>query len=347
MARAFSVGHACGSVPLAIGKDAPMTADVFDHPATLPLGNAKLVIPTGFYQILRRCSYIPIAVLYISVLVAAVQTLGLIEIRQANLTAFNSLIATLDQRDWYRNGYFDTLLSSIAADRTNYQRWATSFSCSDQPGRPPAKAHPISQVPEKRNDAREDGHVAPPKTCAEIRATINDHLKALSLLEEDVLFKKANLNEFYDSYRDGIRNQAPQLIPVLGLLDSGYWIVNLWARTPLELLEMLLLICMGALGAVISVTRCFVDPTLPNPLIRDLCYRPVAGSVIALGIYILFRAGQLFFGGSGQNDTTLTTSIFILAGLGLASGFCAREAVSQIEAVATRLLRGSGERQAR
>ncbi len=149
-------------------------------------------------------------------------------------------------------------------------------------------------------------------------------------------------DEFYDSYRDGIRNQAPQLIPVLGLLDLGYWIVNLWARTPLELLEMLLLICMGALGAVISVTRCFVDPTLPNPLIRDLCYRPVAGSVIALGIYILFRAGQLFFGGPGQNDTTLTTSIFILAALGLASGFCSREAVAQIERVATRLLRGTG-----
>lgn len=116
--------------------------------------------------------------------------------------------------------------------------------------------------------------------------------------------------------------------------------MTLWARMPFELLEMLLLICMGALGGVISVTRCFVDPAIPNPSIADLCYRPMAGGVIALGIYILFRASQLFFGGPSQNaDTTLTTSIFVLAALGLASGFCAREAVAQIEFAATRILR--------
>ena len=80
----------------------------------------------------------------------------------------------------------------------------------------------------------------------------------------------------------------------------------------------------------------------PDPSIRNLCYRPVAGAVIALGIYVLFRGSQLFFGGAGQDAaTTVTTSIFILAGLGLASGFCATEAVRQIEFVATRILRRS------
>jgi len=117
----------------------------------------------------------------------------------------------------------------------------------------------------------------------------------------------------------------------------------MWARMPFELLEMLLLVCMGALGGVISVTRSFVDAG-PNPTTRDLCYRPVAGAIISPGIYILFRAGQLFFTGAPQNGgTTVTTSVFLLAGLGLASGFCAREAVAQIEFVATKLLRRAEE----
>jgi hypothetical protein len=161
------------------------------------------------------------------------------------------------------------------------------------------------------------------------------------MIARSLLVKQANLSEWYDSHRDAIRNQVPQFIPVLGLLDSNYRIVNWWARMPFELLEMALLVSMGALGAIISVTRYFVDPSLPNPLVRDLFYRPMAGGIIALGIYILFRAGQLFFGGPNESaNPTLTTSIFVLAALGLASGFCAREAVGQIERIAMRLLRG-------
>jgi hypothetical protein len=52
--------------------------------------------------------------------------------------------------------------------------------------------------------------------------------------------------------------------------------------------------------------------------------------VIALGIYVLFRAMQLFFGGVSQDSAaTVSTSVFLLAALGLASGF----------ALASRLLR--------
>ena len=153
--------------------------------------------------------------------------------------------------------------------------------------------------------------------------------------------KQAFLPKYYDEYIDGLRDKTPQLIPLLGFMGSKIYVVTAWARLPLELLEMFLLIFMGALGAVIAVTRCFVDSSTRNPLARDLCYRPAAGAVIALGIYVLFRATQLFFGGGGQDATTVSTSVFVLAALGLASGFCAKDAVAQIERVATRLLQGA------
>lgn len=315
-----------------------MTSDIYSNETHITASRAWFDARKGFPLSLKYVGYFIMIVVYIFTFGLAFLTLGLIEIRQANLSDFNGLIATLDERDRYTDDYFDRILNSIASDRAAYERWMKSLTCSDLVGAAPASNKPSSGVP----STDPSGQSPPPQTCAEIKVMVNNHLNALSLLEEDVLFKKANLKKYYDSYRDGIRDKTPQLIPVLPLLDSGFGAVTLWARLPFELLEMLLLVCMGALGGLISVTRCFVDSAARNPTTRDLCYRPAAGAVIALGIYILFRASQLFFGGPNQSGgTTVTTSIFVLAALGLASGFCAREAVSQIERVATRLLRGS------
>jgi hypothetical protein len=47
-----------------------------------------------------------------------------------------------------------------------------------------------------------------------------------------------------------------------------------------------------------------------------------------------------------QDNAAVSTSIFLLAGLGLASGYCANEALAQIECMARRLLRaGDATRQ--
>src|SRR3984893_6578930 len=120
-------------------------------------------------------------------------------------------------------------------------------------------------------------------------------------------------------------------------------LLTLWARSPFELIEMFLLVCMGLLGGVISVMRCFVDPRLKSPARAEFFYKPAAGAAISLGVYVLFRAAQIFLGVRSEAGTgTVSTSIFLLAGLGLASGFCATDALAQIEAVATPLMRGSG-----
>jgi len=55
---------------------------------------------------------------------------------------------------------------------------------------------------------------------------------------------------------------------------------------------------------------------------------------------VLFRAAQMFHGNAhpGRRGDH-ATSIFLLTGLGLASGYCAGEALAKIESVASRLLR--------
>jgi hypothetical protein len=88
---------------------------------------------------------------------------------------------------------------------------------------------------------------------------------------------------------------------------------------------------------VISVMRYFVDPSLKNPAIGEFFYKPAAGAAISLGVYVLFRVFMEMQTQDGAS--TMSTSIFMLAGLGLASGYYASEALAQIESVASLLLR--------
>ena len=290
-------------------------------------------------SILTFIGYAGVFVGYLVIFIVSLLTVGFLEIRQANMTDFNALIAVLDQRDRYnKDHHLEKTLDDFSAQREAYRAWIDSLACADiaattvvtgngragEPGNPQASS-------------------TNPKTCAEIKETLQRHATELSLTEDEVRFKAANLAFFYDQYKDGITGKVPQIVPALQLLDSGSPLLTLWARSPFELIEMFLLVCMGLLGGVLSVMRCFVDPRLKSPAIAEFFYKPAAGAAISLGVYVLFRAAQIFLGVQSEASSgTVSTSIFLLAGLGLASGFCATDALAQIEAVATRLLRGAG-----
>jgi hypothetical protein len=272
---------------------------------------------------------------YTTIFLISLFTVGFLEIRQANMTDFNALIAVLEQRDAYEDHRLDAALARFAKERDAHRVWIDSLVCYDiaaaTAGTENGRAGEPGNHPE--------GSSANTKTCAEIKATLQRHANELSLTEDDVRFKSANLAFYYEQYKDGITQKTPQIIPALRLLDSKSPLLTVWARSPFELVEMFLLVCMGLLGGVLSVMRYFVDPSLKNPDIAEFFYKPAAGAAISLGVYVLFRAAQIFLGVQDQPGGTASTSIFLLAGLGLASGFCATEALAQIEFVATRLLR--------
>ncbi len=315
-----------------------MTAEAYlreDGPRSVAAGLAPLKHALG--HLTRMFGYSLVFAAYAAIFIVSIATLGLIEIRQANLSNSNALIAMLEQQEHYFTGdHFDHVIDGLAKNIGQYKILA-ALPCSDQPDAvSPGQTRPTVAL----------GNTDPPaqnaalRSCAEIKAKANQHVLGLISLQDNLIFERAKLPKYYDEYTDGLRDKTPQLVPLLRYMNSSTPVVTEWARLPFELLEMLLLVCMGALGGVIGVTRCFVDTSTPNPTARDLCYRPVAGAVIALGIYVLFRATQLFFGGGNQdNATTASTSVFLLAALGLASGFCAREAVAQVEFAAMRILR--------
>ena len=228
------------------------------------------------------------------------------------------------------------LLKIVDQDRTKYQSLLELFVCPTVAATQPNQNGPANGSPES-------GASGPDLAtrCNKIKSDIESHIYRLGVTEVDLLTKTETLGQFYLQYRDGITQQAPQIIPALRFLDSGQDWVNALARSPFEIMEMLFLVCMGMLGGVISVTRSFIEKSLTNPSISDLIYKPAIGGAVALGIYVLFRASQLFIAGQSQTAGVASTSIFLVAGLGLASGVCASDAIGQMEALAKRLLRRS------
>jgi len=291
-------------------------------------------------SVLAFIGYASVFVGYFIIFMVSLVTVGFLEIRQANMNDFNALIAVLDQRDRYYNddNHLQKVLAEFSAQRESYLSWINSLDCAKISGMPDARE---SRRPTEAGTS--DASSPHPKTCDEIKQTLREHANELSLTEEQLRFTSANLLTYYDQYKDGIAGKVPQIVPALRLLDSKFPLLTVWARSPFELIEMFLLVCMGLLGGVISVMRCFVDPSLKSPAIAEFFYKPAAGAAISLGVYVLFRAAQIFLGVQTQGGIgTVSTSVFLLAGLGLASGFCATQALATIESVAMRLLRGSG-----
>jgi hypothetical protein len=165
----------------------------------------------------------------------------------------------LEQRDRYNVGYYDNVLMGIQADRRRYQDLIDSVTCTDTPNAAGSEKKRGSENAAANQNAVPSAESTAPKSCADVKAAMYSHVVALSLTEDSVLFRKALLNDYYDKFIDGITERTPNIIPVMRILDAKSGLLALWARLPFEILEMFLLVCMGALGGVISVTPGFVD----------------------------------------------------------------------------------------
>jgi hypothetical protein len=289
------------------------------------------------------CGAILILVIYAPIFAAALLTLSLVEVRQANMVNFNAMIAALDQRDRERDGEtgLAAVLYRLRQERKEYNDLiAHSRDCFsvvgtiladeqyNQGGNPSAGNQNSDSKPRRTQ----------PRSCDEIDNTIKNHANELRITEDREIFKLANVDAYYFGYIDGITQKMPQIIPVLRFLDSGHPWINSWTRSSFELMEMFLLVSMGMLGGIINATRWLVDRSSPNSSLLEYLYKPAVGGVIALGVFVVFRASQLILGGQAQDGAVVVTaSIYLLAGLGLVSGFCADNAVRQIEKAADRL----------
>ncbi len=243
--------------------------------------------------------------IYAIIFAVALLTLSLVQIRQVNTSIYNDLIANLEQRDRDRD---------------------------EERGLP----YVLTQVSEQR--AKYSKMMARAARCIDLDGIILDN-EHDSQDEDNARFKLAHNDEWYSQYIAGITQQMPQIIPALRFLDSKQGWISSWARSSVELMEMILLVSMGMLGGIINATRWLVDRSVSRSSLFAYFYKPAVGGAIALGAFVVFRATQLIIGGQVQNGAiTVTASIYLLAGLGLVSGFCADKVLRQIEKAADGLI---------
>jgi hypothetical protein len=92
---------------------------------------------------------------------------GFVEIRQTNMAAFNSLIATLEQKDRYKADEIATELDEISKQRTAYEHLLSApLSCSTAPNSTISKEQ-NGQSTGSRESADFNGDSMKPKSCGD------------------------------------------------------------------------------------------------------------------------------------------------------------------------------------
>ncbi len=116
---------------------------------------------------------------------------------------------------------------------------------------------------------------------------------------------------------------------------SGYMFVTL----PSEVLIMLVVITMGTMGSMISITQTFFAGE-DRPLTFYL-FRPLLGAIVAIGVYVITKAGVIVSSNLPlQADGAAELNAFFVSFISLVAGLMSESAINTIRRAGTGFLRG-------
>jgi hypothetical protein len=110
---------------------------------------------------------------------------------------------------------------------------------------------------------------------------------------------------------------------------------------PPEMLTLVLVLCMGALGSTIHLTQVYFNQrSNPVAVQREnglgfwyFLFRPLQGCVTALAVYIFFKAGILVASTPSAGDQGAQISPYFVSFIGIISGLLAQNAIEAIQRV--------------
>jgi hypothetical protein len=105
------------------------------------------------------------------------------------------------------------------------------------------------------------------------------------------------------------------------------WHTNISVALPYDLMVLLLVMFMGALGGMVRLLRDYGDPARDNPGDAVYFFIPLIGLVVAIGGYILAKTGLLLLS-SAKEETSL--SPFMIGLVGIISGLLAKDVIDAL-----------------
>lgn len=126
-----------------------------------------------------------------------------------------------------------------------------------------------------------------------------------------------------------------KLSPLLFFVGDPMWFVKM----PNAILTLLLTLAMGALGSTIFVTVQFLGPLRVSSVTRDpmqgmvppwpwFIFRPFLGMIVALAVFIAFRAGQISLSATPGGDNGINP--FVVSFFALIAGLLSEKAIEYL-----------------
>ena len=113
------------------------------------------------------------------------------------------------------------------------------------------------------------------------------------------------------------------------------WYQRPFVITPYDLLVLLLVMFMGALGGMVRLLRDYGAADHPNPTAGEYLLIPLIGAVVSIGGYVLAKTGLLLLS-SARGESSL--SPFMISLVGIVSGLLAKEVIDTISARGRKML---------
>jgi hypothetical protein len=208
------------------------------------------------------------------------------------------------------------------------------FRLFDQNGLP--KIELLDEETNKEIGEAKQKHTPPEKLSGDVRCVVRGY----AWLQNDLRYFKQLVQEdtaAIDALKNSLTTNSEQYEDLIkGHQDflafkemEEFWYQRPFVVAPYDLLVLLLVMFMGALGGMIRLLRDYGAADHPNPAAGEYFFIPLIGAVVAIGGYVLAKTGLLLLS-SARGETSL--SPFMISLVGIVSGLLAKEVIDTISA---------------
>jgi hypothetical protein len=291
---------------------------------------------------MTRGASLLVGVFYFCVVVMGVLLLAAAQLRSSSGSRYDTWSVNYDSNDFLAFTYKTDLDAVRAKLSDTEQRLAFTDQCLklyDESGKMVSGidaqiVQDVKAAREAHKDANEfDGEVK----CILRGYTLLQYDKGLATPQiAELKARIADLDKLVKANGDQTAELVKDHQDFLALKGmERQWHTWFFVVVPYDLLVLLLVMSMGALGGIVRLLRDYGDESHKDPMSKDYAFVPLIGLVVAVGGYILAKTGLLLLS-SAKEEASL--SPFMIGLVGIVSGLLAKEVIDRIAGAGRKIL---------